>query len=157
MSSSHTQSSSHFQSSSYSHTQTGVVLRLIFGAALAITVWIAYRTEWEPVLFLTMAVLVVCGIVFSSLRVEVDGRYLTCRFGAGLIRKRFALRDIGGVEPVRNPWYYGWGIRWTPRGWLFNVSGLDAVELSLTSGKHFRIGTDQPQELTAALRRATGC
>ncbi|MDY7014940.1 MAG: hypothetical protein SVX43_15355 [Cyanobacteriota bacterium] len=55
---------------------------------------------------------------------------------------------------VKNPWYYGWGIRLTPRGWLFNVSGLDAVEISLNSGRHFRIGTDRPRELERAIRRA---
>jgi len=44
-------------------------------------------------------------------------------------------------------WLVGWGIRWTGSGWLFNVSGLDAVELSLKSGRRFRIGTDDPRGL----------
>jgi hypothetical protein len=55
---------------------------------------------------------------------------------------------------VRNKWWYGWGIRLTPHGWLFNVGGLDAVELELASGRKFRIGTDEPQGLLNAIRTA---
>jgi len=55
---------------------------------------------------------------------------------------------------VKNHWYYGWGIRLTPHGVLYNVSGFYAVELRLRTGKEFRIGTDVPQELDAAIRQA---
>lgn len=37
---------------------------------------------------------------------------------------------------------------------VWNVWGLDAVELQLRNGTRFRIGTDQPQELLNALRRS---
>ena len=36
-------------------------------------------------------------------------------------------------------------------GWMYNVWGLDAVQLELQSGKSFRIGTDDPDGLVAAL------
>ena len=45
--------------------------------------------------------------------------------------------------------------RRTQLGWMFNVSGLDAVELSLASGARFRIGTDRPGEVMVALGRVT--
>jgi hypothetical protein len=35
---------------------------------------------------------------------------------------------------------------------LYNVGGLEAVALSLKSGKTIRIGTDDPQGLVAALK-----
>ena len=35
---------------------------------------------------------------------------------------------------------------------MWNISGLDAVELTYTNGKKFRIGTDQPQALLGVLR-----
>jgi hypothetical protein len=57
---------------------------------------------------------------------------------------------------VRNRWYYGWGIRITPRGWLYNVSGLDAVELALKNGKCVRIGSDEPHALARAIDHARG-
>ena len=37
-------------------------------------------------------------------------------------------------------------------GWLFNVSGLQAVEIFLRSGKKYRIGTDEPERLVEAIR-----
>jgi len=40
------------------------------------------------------------------------------------------------------------------RYWVYNVSGLEAVEVTLRSGKRFRIGTDEPEALLTALQRA---
>jgi hypothetical protein len=34
---------------------------------------------------------------------------------------------------------------------MYNVWGLDAVEFELSSGKVFRIGTDEPEEPLAVL------
>jgi len=64
------------------------------------------------------------------------------------------LRDVESVEPVKNPWYYGIGLRVTPRGMLYSVSGLSAVEITRRDGSRLRIGTDEPEKLTAALRQA---
>jgi len=37
--------------------------------------------------------------------------------------------------------------------WLvWNISGLDAVELTYCDGKKFRIGTDEPEALLEALK-----
>jgi hypothetical protein len=52
---------------------------------------------------------------------------------------------------VRNHWWNGFGIRMRPGFRLYNVAGLDAVELRLKSGDVRRIGTDDPQGLSAAL------
>jgi hypothetical protein len=60
------------------------------------------------------------------------------------------------VAAVTNPWYYGWGIRWTPKGPLYNVSGFEAVEIRMLSGKSFRIGTDEPDLLRQAIDKAIG-
>jgi len=46
------------------------------------------------------------------------------------------------------------GIRWMWPGWLYNVSGTDAVELKMKNGKRYRIGTDVPGELAEAIRQA---
>ncbi|MCP3963402.1 MAG: hypothetical protein GY719_36665 [bacterium] len=139
---------------SYRHTQIGTLTLAILFGSLAVIAVIGIQTGWNAVLVIVAAVLLVCGIVFSSLTVEIRDGVLDCRFSTGLIRKRFALQDIVDARAVRNRWYYGWGIRWTPRGWLWNVSGLDAIELSFASGRAFRIGTDRPEELAAALKRA---
>ena len=53
-------------------------------------------------------------------------------------------------------WWWGWGVRYYGQGWLYNVSGLDAVEIRLKSGKHIRIGTDEPEALVAEIRDHQG-
>ncbi|MBU0982699.1 MAG: hypothetical protein KKA42_02445 [candidate division Zixibacteria bacterium] len=106
------------------------------------------------------ASLAVAGVIllllmlFAWLRVSVDETHLRLRFGVGLIRLRFRLSDIAACRPVRNKWWYGWGIRLTPDGWLFCVNGLDAVEIKMKNGNQYRIGTDRPDDLTRCILEA---
>jgi hypothetical protein len=67
---------------------------------------------------------------------------------------RAPLDDIQPVAAVDHHWWNGYGIRVAPGFTLYNVSGLDAVELKLKSGETRRIGTGDPQGSAAALRSA---
>jgi len=73
-------------------------------------------------------------------------------FGPGFWRKDTPLGDIASVERTRSSALEGWGIRITPRGMLYNVAGRDAVEVRLATGRRFRLGTDDPDGLVAAVR-----
>ncbi len=84
--------------------------------------------------------------------VDVDANELQWHFGPGWWTYRLALDEIQTVAIVRNHWWNGFGIRTRPGFRLYNVSGLDAVELHLKSGQIRRIGTDDPQGLAAALK-----
>ncbi len=139
----------------YKHRQVGtVIIASMAAAAILVLFTMKDAPGWVP--YLTVGILLLVGILFNSLTVEVRQGKLRCWFGPGLIRKEFSLEDIKDARAVRNRWWYGWGIRYTPHGWLFNVSGLDAVDITRSSGKHFRIGTDQPKELERAIRHAAG-
>jgi len=96
--------------------------------------------------------ILMCVVYYFSLMVEVDAQDVRLFFGRGIIRRTIPRQKIAQAEQVRNSWWYGWGIRLTPHGWMWNISGLDAVELTYTNGKKFRIGTDQPQALLGVLR-----
>ena len=98
-----------------------------------------------------IALLVCLTWLFSSLTVEVYGEELRHYFGPGFWKKRYLLEEIESIKQVRNSWIFGWGIRITPHGWLYNVSGLDAVQIQLRSGRKFRIGTDDPQGMIDAI------
>jgi len=138
---------------SYRHTQVGTVILVSMGLAVVGMVGLALATEWNPIGLAALGVVAVCGALFGSLTIEVGEGALSCRFGPGLIRKRWPLGNIREARVVRNPWYYGWGIHWTPHGWLYNVSGLGAVEIALASGKKARIGSNEPEKLAEAIRR----
>ncbi|MFW6056861.1 MAG: hypothetical protein ACOC9B_06095 [Chloroflexota bacterium] len=110
--------------------------------------------HWSSVLVLL--VIVVAMLTYSRLTVTVTDEVLDLRFGTPLIHKRYRLKDIKSSRTIRNRWFYGWGTRITPHGWLYNVSGLDGVEVEFESGKKIRIGTNEPQQLDAAIRSAAG-
>ncbi len=138
----------------YRHTQTGTVILVSLGAAMAVFLGLFISLGWHPGGIAVLCILAVVAVLFGSLTVSVGDGWLACRFGPGLFRKRWALAEIRSATVVRNPWYYGWGIHLTPRGWLYNVSGLGAVELVLASGKKARIGSDEPEKLAEAIRQS---
>ena len=151
----------------YRHTQFGAVIVISIGtviaviiASAAISLAVLPASAWVleiATIALLGSIVVFSAIVlalFANLTVEIDSEHLHIRFGIGLIRKRFPLEQIDTCRPVSNPWIYGLGIRLTPHGWLYNVSGVEAVELKMKSGKTCRIGTDEPEILTAALQEA---
>jgi hypothetical protein len=141
----------------YAHTQVGwMPLLAMFGALLALGAsarHLGLGANRNGALMLTMGAFLLIIPLFGWLTVTVDGGALTARFGIGLFRKRIPLRAIRGAAPVRNKWYYGWGVRLGPWGWMYNVSGLDAVEIELQDGGRFRLGTDEPEELERAIRQ----
>ena len=116
----------------------------------------AFSAEARTTMPWVTGLLVVVLLNFCTLTVTVSDGWLDCRFGLGLIWRRIRLSDVQLAEPVRNKWYYGWGIRLTPYGWLWNVSGLDAVEVTFANGRKFRIGTDDPEPLLTAIRGQLG-
>jgi hypothetical protein len=85
--------------------------------------------------------------------VTIEDHVLIVRFGWKIIQKKLVLSEIESCHIVENPWYYGWGIRRISGGWLFSVSGRTAVEVTMKSGKRYRIGSDEPDELEAAISR----
>lgn len=136
----------------YRHTQIGWVLLVFLAAGAGIVVFAAGKTGWSTAASSVLTLLIVVALLFCTLTVSIRGGEIECRFGPGLICKRIPLAEVRGALPVRNEWYQGWGIRLTSNGWLFNVSGLDAVEVELADGKRIRIGTDEPQTLANAIR-----
>jgi hypothetical protein len=100
-------------------------------------------------------ILLVCLVLFCKLKITIKDETLCASFGPGIIRKRVRLGEIVGCEPIRIRWWYGWGIHLTPCGCLYNVSGFDAVAITLRDGRKFAFGTDDTLGLSEAIRRYT--
>ena len=124
-----------------------------FGLALAVTLSLSASTlAAVPWLVVALFGLLALGfLTYATLTVEVDGQRIQARFGIGLIRKTIPLADIARCEVVRTPTWWGWGLHWTPSGWLYNVSGRDAVRLELKSQRPVMIGSDEAERLKAAI------
>jgi len=91
-------------------------------------------------------------VVFSSLSTMVTRTEFSWHFGFGRLRKRIALADIASVQMTRSSWIDGWGIHYTRRGWIYNVSGRDVVQIIQKNGKSTLVGTSDPVGLWEALQ-----
>ena len=140
----------------YKHTQTGHLIIFVF---LALALYFGFILTKTGLYFAVLAIMVFVMLVlisFATLNVVIDEKELKIKFGYGIFKTRFVLKDIVSAKTVKNRWYYGWGIRlvlW-PRMWVYNVSGFDAVEIKLKNGKIYRIGTDEPKKLEQMLLQA---
>lgn len=137
----------------YQHTQIGYLTIIALAGGLLFIARLITVDGFNWIAFTVMISLGICLVLFATLTVVIEEDVLEIRFGPGIIRKKFPLKEIESCQIVRNPWYYGWGIHLTPHGWLYNVSGSYAVEIRMKTGKKYRIGTDVPDDLEKAIRQ----
>jgi hypothetical protein len=143
----------------YSHTQIGWGMLAIMGIALLTVLVVSgtvLRAAARPrpelnVVAVFSILLAVTAIVFSTLNVRVTRDTLVWRFGPGLLSWRIPLAEIATAAPTRLSIWAGLGIHWIGRGWVYNVSGRDAVEIVRVDGRVTFIGTDDAAGLAAAL------
>ncbi|MHC5083290.1 MAG: hypothetical protein ACYTET_05045 [Planctomycetota bacterium] len=158
----------------YSHTQKGglwfyvcLMLALLM-LPLLVMIWLDFSGIEEPsredvigqmigILSVGISIpLMVCAaVMISCLTVRIDEESIRIRFGGGIWRKKILLDQIVSCKPVRNNWIDGWGIHYVGRRcWLYNIAGMEAVEVEYNNGKRTRIGTDDPQGLAEAIKEA---
>jgi hypothetical protein len=143
----------------YRHTQLAWTLIVLVVAVVLAELTIVTFSAPQGTLSLALsgAVVAVAAVMlalFSTLTVVVDDRAVRLWFGLGPLRREVMLADVTSARKVRNHWYAGWGVRIIPRGRLYNVGGMDAVELEMDNGRVVRVGTDQPDALLAAVDAA---
>jgi len=139
----------------YQHKQFGWVTALTTGAiGVAILLNTALGHHPADLLWVGAGILLI-GALFSTLTIAIEDGLLRASFGLSLIQKKVRLTEIASVRPIPVRWWYGWGIRLTPHGWLYNVSGWKAVEITLRNGRRFCLGTDEPENLMKAIQEAS--
>jgi len=115
----------------------------------------------EALLILSVLILSVStglSLLFFNtvLEVRIDNRSLEYRY-APLMRSWRRIEN-SGIRQVRHRKYYlpGYGIKRDFDGTrILTVKGHDGVELTLEGGSRLMIGTQQPQEFLAALKKMT--
>lgn len=146
----------------YAHTQRGGLHWLLWGTAVVCFVgaWFAREdgeTMASVVLVVVGALTCLLALCFVSLTVRDGGDALDVRFGPiALFKTRIPFARVRDPHAARSALIDGWGVHWIPgRGWTWNLWGRDCVELTI-DGKPMRIGTDDPEGLTAFLRTQVG-
>ncbi len=139
----------------YEHTQKSPLWLFVAVPLLVVVAVVAAAAEADPAVILLSilgaGVFIAFIAHFSWLTVTVGSAEARAAFGRGWPRKTVDLSKVTEVRAVRNRWLYGFGIRWVPKGSLWNVWGLDAVEFALDSGRVVRFGTDESDRLLAAV------
>ena len=128
----------------------------VIAALLVLTIVLVMAADevWALVGALTMLFVAVVIVALSTLTVDVGPTTVTATYRFGWPERRTEYADVVSVVRVRNAWWVGLGIRKVSRGWMYNVWGLDAVQLDLADGSVFRIGTADPDGLLAAIESA---
>ena len=129
---------------------------LIFALMLPIQVFITYAylfnlgdKPFEIIGFSTVSIILIfVYLLFYGLTTKISGDTIAITFGIGLINRRIKMERIIAVEAVKNPWYYGWGIRYFPKGMLYTISGSSGVEIKFKDTLDvIRIGTKNSAKL----------
>jgi hypothetical protein len=134
-------------------TQLGTFSVLILGPLFLLTLIFTFTFGPSDIMPRIITGLVsltmgVCLLIFYKLTIIIDDTHLSFKLGAGLVSRKFPLASIKECKAVRNNPMTGIGIRLYSNGWLYNVSGLGAIELTFNNKKsRIRIGTDKPDEI----------
>lgn len=132
----------------YHNTQIGIVIIIIMLSVILLFNYLVKTLNPWPV----NIILGVIAFLFSSMTINIKGKKLTWYFGPKFWKNEILLSDIRGLEVVRMNFFDGLGIRQTSDGMLYNVSGLDAVEIKLRNKSIF-LGTNEPYELFHAINK----
>ena len=145
----------------YKSSQTGwIVMSLLLGVLVLLTLsvykpWGNNPIPLTPYLIIA-GVFILLILLFYRMTLEIDYPRMKIQYGIGLIRFTFCLDHLQRVEIIHTPWYYGLGIRITPKGMLYNIQGSGAVRIFYQKNgknKSFMVGTPNPEELKEVLDR----
>jgi hypothetical protein len=103
-----------------------------------------------------LAIVLPLLLLRSKLVVTVDREAVHIRFSP-FARRDVALAEIVEAQPRKsNPLleFGGVGVRWSPRGWAYLVSGGMGVQLELAGGNRIFVGSQRPGDLAAAISSA---
>jgi hypothetical protein len=123
---------------------------------VAVLYW--FSQPWMSLLYLIISVILI--IPHGGQRTLVTRSEITIRWGIPGIRVlRLPLSEIAAVEmhefsPLRD--FGGYGIRFNREMKAYYLRGTRGVVLTMTGGKRYLIGSDNPEQLLTVLQIVTG-
>ena len=146
----------------YSKSQAGWIMIIIM-PILSLFMALSYYYQWgdEPLTetsaIIFVSVFLVIMLVFYNLTISIHKNVVQAKFGIGLIKFNLIVDQLHSAEVVTFPWWYGWGIRFTPQGMMYNIWGRKAVKMTFTTNgkkkKTVLLGTDEPEMLLEQIKK----
>lgn len=131
-----------------------------FTATIIVLLTLAYYFGWGtrpiPTAGYVVLLFTFVGVffLFCKMDTSIDGKALRIRYGLFGFTKDVPLSDIKEVRQVKYPFYYGAGIRMTPKGTLYSVNFAKSVELILRNNERsVSVGTAKPEEMIRVLQQ----
>ena len=125
----------------YKHMQIAWPIIIPADLGALVCLYLVFTQDLRPAA-IAFFILILATYLFYALTIIGTDETIQVRFGIGLIRRTFIIKDIETVEPSRTSFWHGWGIHFSPDGTVFNISGYDAVRFTMRDGKRYIIGTD---------------
>jgi len=92
-------------------------------------------------------------LIFYKVTIVVSSTRVSFKLGVGFISKSYKIENLKRCVPIVNKGYHGIGIHAISNGWLYNVSGLKAIELQFKNSRSIvRIGTNKPEEISQLIQ-----
>jgi hypothetical protein len=138
-------------------TQFGTFSIIVIIPFLILSIYMIISSGFnELILFFTFGfltlLLIVCLLILYKLTIYIDNTSVSFKLGIGLITRKYLITDIQSCKSVKVEPFFGIGIKITPNGWIYNVSGLNAIELSFKNKKSkVWIGTNKPDEIAGII------
>jgi len=134
-------------------TQFGLLPVIIFGILLTLFSFKSYYLGFDDTsgrIYVGLsALMLVCALAFYRIVIEVDENQISFKLGIGLFKRTYQINDLTSCSSVRCSFISGFGIRKIANGWLYNVSGLDTIELRFNDTKDIiQIGTNKSDEIS---------
>jgi hypothetical protein len=133
--------------------QTGIFSVAVALPLLILFVILTFTTGLEDtsllIIFSMLSLIMLFLLLFFyQIVIEIDQTYISFKMGIGLFHKKYRIDNLDDCQPIVNSFITGIGIRPVSKGWLYNVSGYSAIELTFKdSEKVVRIGTNKPDEI----------
>ena len=123
------------------------MLTLFFSLIMILAEGLKDNSRFITFSFLSL-IMIVALLFFYKITIEIDDAFISFKLGIGWFGRKYRIDNLISCKSVKNSIWYGMGARLLPNGWLFNVSGLKAIELSFKNKKSIiRIGTNKPEEI----------
>lgn len=141
----------------YKQDQYGTLLNIILLISIIQLIFVsivASNTSKSVIFAATIVFLFAVWLFFYKLTIIIDDKAIYAIFGIGLLKKKIPLSqiDLSTLEIVKPSLLTGIGIRYTKKGWLWNVKFGKAIYFKTKNGKTFFVGTDDADKIKTLLK-----
>ncbi|MGH7328651.1 MAG: hypothetical protein ACREJX_09910 [Polyangiaceae bacterium] len=91
-------------------------------------------------------------VTFATLTVRVTNTTLEWHMTLWPMGVRVPIAEIESATPIKTP--VSWGIYPTRDGWLWNVTGNNAIAIKLHDGKRYAVGVPEHESVMRAIAKA---